>query len=326
MADNVARRAPAGDQFTIRGVPPRRVRIARMVVIAVLLQAMFVFFFVFPGHDPKPNGVPVGVVGAPPAAQAFAGRLDGFDVTRYASEAGARQAIEDRDIYGAFVLGPRGPERLLTAPAASFTVATALQEIGRAAGVRRVQAVVPLDPDDARGTTLNLLVLPIVVTSILAGLVASQLVPDLRLPLRMVVLLGAGVAAGVVDMLIVNAGIGALPGSLVAEALLVALAFMGLALVTAGFIRLVGPLGTFAGFALFLMIGNPAAGLATAPELLPSPWKEVGPVLPPGAVGSALRNVAYFDGVKLLGPLVVLAVWVAVGVVLHALADRKAAP
>jgi hypothetical protein len=296
-----------------------------MVVIAVLLQAMFVFFFVFPGHDPEPNGLPVAVVGAPTAAQAIASRLEGFDVTPYATEAAARKAIEDRDTYGAFVLGPRGPERLLTAPAASFTVATLLEEIGRAAGVRRVQAVVPLDSGDPRGTTLNLLVLPIVVTSILAGLVASQLVPDLRLPLRMAVLLGAGVVAGLVDMLIVNTGIGALPGPLIAEALLVALAFMGLALVTAGFIRLVGPLGTFGGFALFLMIGNPAAGLATAPELLPSPWKEIGPLLPPGAVGSALRNVAYFDGVKLLGPLVVLAFWIAVGVVLHALAGRKAA-
>ena len=296
-----------------------------MVVIAVLLQAMFVFFFVFPGHDPKPNGLPVGVVGAPAAAQTFAGRLEGFDVSRYATEAAARRAIEDRDTYGAFVLGPRGPERLLTAPAASYTVATLLQEIGRAAGVRRVQAVVPLDSGDPRGTTLNLFVLPIVVTSILAGLVASQLVPDLRLALRMVVLLAAGVVAGLVDMLIVNTGIGALPGPLIGEALRVALAFMGLALVTAGFIRLVGPLGTFAGFALFLMIGIPASGLATAPELLPSPWKEVGPLLPPGALGSALRNVAYFDGVRLLGSIVVLAVWIAVGVVLHALADRNAA-
>jgi hypothetical protein len=300
-----------------------------MLVIAIVLQATFVFFFVFPGHDPEPNGLQVAVVGTPAAARTFASRLEarseGFDVMRYASEADARRAIEDRDAYGAFVLGPRGPERLLIAPAASFTVATLLEDIGRGAGVRRVQAVVPLDGDDPRGTTLNLLVLPLAITSILAGLIASQLVPDLRLSLRLVVLLGGGVVAGVIDMLIVNTAIGALPGSVLAEAGLVALAFMGLALTTAGFIRLVGPLGTFAGFALFLMIGNPAAGLATAPELLPSPWKEIGPLLPPGAVGSALRNVAYFDGVKLLGPLVVLAGWIAAGTVLHALADRRAA-
>jgi hypothetical protein len=299
-----------------------------MFVIAVVLQATFVFFFVFPSHDPEPNGLEVAVVGAPDAAQAFASRLearsDGFDVESYASEPDARRAIEDRDAYGAFVLGPLGPERLLTAPAASFTVATLLEDIGRSAGVPRVQAVVPLDREDPRGATVNVFVLPLVITSILAGLIASQLVPDLRLPLRLLVLLGAGVVAGVIDLLIVNTAIGALPGSLLAEAGLVTLAFIGLALTTVGLIRLVGPLGTFAGFALFLMIGNPAAGLGTAPELLPSPWKEIGPLLPPGAVGSATRNVAYFDGTKLLGPLLVLAGWIAVGIVLNALADRRA--
>lgn len=308
-------------------MPSLRTRVARMLVIAILLQATFVFFFVFPTHDPEPNGLQVGVVGAPDTAQAFAGRLEaesqGFDVTRYASEADARQAIEDRDSYGAFVIGPRGPARLLTAPAASFTVATLLEGIGRGVGVRRVVEVVPLDGDDPRGTTLNAFVLPLVITSILAGLIASQLVPDLRLPLRLVALLGAGAFAGVIDMLIVGTAIGALPGAVAAQAALIALAFIGLALTTAGFIRLVGPLGTFAGFALFLMIGNPAAGLGTAPELLPSPWMEIGPLLPPGAVGSALRNVAYFDGTELLGPLLVLAAWSAAGIVLHALADRK---
>ena len=50
---------------------------------------------------------------------------------------------------------------------------------------------------------------------------------------------------------------------------------------------------------------------------------EIGPLLPPGAVGSALRNVAYFDGTELLGPLLVLVAWIAAGIVLHALADRK---
>jgi hypothetical protein len=309
-------------------MPSLRTRVARMVVIAILLQATFVFFFVFPTHDPEPNGLPVGVVGAPETAQAFADRLDaqaeGFDVTRYASEADARGAIEDRDSYGAFVIGSAGPPRLLTAPAASFTVATLLEDIGRGVGAREVVEVVPLDANDPRGTTLNAFVLPLVITSILVGLIASQLVPDLRLAPRLAVLLSAGAVAGVVDMLIVGTAIGALPGALPAQAGLIALAFIGLALTTAGLIRLIGPLGTFGGFALFLMLGNPAAGLGTAPELLPSPWQEIGPLLPPGALGSALRNVAYFDGTELLGPLLVLAAWCAVGIALHALADRRA--
>ena len=34
----------------------------RAVAIGVVLIATFVFFFVFPGHDPEPNHLPVGYV------------------------------------------------------------------------------------------------------------------------------------------------------------------------------------------------------------------------------------------------------------------------
>jgi hypothetical protein len=41
--------------------------LVRAVVVGVVLIGLFVFFFVTPAHDPKPNGLPVVVVG-PPAA------------------------------------------------------------------------------------------------------------------------------------------------------------------------------------------------------------------------------------------------------------------
>jgi hypothetical protein len=310
-------------------MPPPRTRAARLVVIAIAIQAMFVFFFVFPGHDPKPNGLPVGAVGPRPAVAALAGRLaqrpGDIDVKRYPAVADARRAIRRRDVYGAFVLGPEGAFTVLTAPAASFTVATLLEQIGRAGGATRVERVVPLDRDDSRGTTLNLLVLPIIVTSILSAIIAAQLVPDLDGVRRVVVVGVAAVGAAVADLLIVEVALRALPGSLAAHAAFIALAFVALALTAGGILRLVGPPGVFLAFALFLMLGNPASGLATAPELLPSPWKEIGPVLPPGALGEALRGVAYFDGRGVALPLVVLPAWIALGVALNALADRRGA-
>jgi hypothetical protein len=309
-------------------MPPLRTRAARLVAIAIAMQAMFVFFFVFPGHDPKPNGLPVAAVGPPPAVEALAGRLarspGDFDVRRYGSAAEARRAIRRRDAYGAFVLGPEGSFGVLTAPAASFTVATLLTEIGRAGGATRFEDLVPLDHDDPRGTTLNLLVLPIIVTSILAAIVAAELVPDVGGARRIGLVAIAAIGAALADLLIVKVWLGALPGSLPAEGAFIALAFVALGLTAGGILRLVGRPGIFLAFALFLMLGNPAAGLATAPELLPSPWKELGPLLPPGALGHALRNVAYFDANGLALPLVVLLAWTAIGVALNAVADRRA--
>jgi hypothetical protein len=310
-------------------MPPLRTRAARLVVIAVLIQAMFVFFFVFPGHDPEPNGLPVGAVGPRPALNALAGRLarvpGDIELKRYGDVADARRAIRRRQVYGAFILGPEGSFAVLTAPAASFTVATLVEQIGRAGGATRVEQVVPLDRDDPRGTTLNLLVLPIIVTSILSAIIAAQLVPDLDSLRRVVVVGVAAVGAAVADLLIVKVALGALPGSPAAHAAFIALAFVALSLTAGGILRLLGPPGIFLAFALFLMLGNPASGLASAPELLPSPWKEIGPLLPPGALGEALRGIAYFDGRGVVLPLVVLAAWIALGVALNALADRRGA-
>ena len=98
---------------------------------------------------------------------------------------------------------------------------------------------------------------------------------------------------------------GALPRSFVAEVAVVALAVLGIALSSAALIRLIRPARTFVPFLIFLTLCNPASALASAPELLPTPWYPLGAFLPPGALCSALRNVAYFDGTKLVFPLLV---------------------
>jgi len=75
----------------------------------------------------------------------------------------------------------------------------------------------------------------------------------------------------------------------------------------------------------FLVIGNPGSGNASAPELLPGFWRAVGPLLPPGAGGQALRNVAYFDGAALAQPLLVLGGFAVAGAALI-LATRRPVP
>src|SRR5262249_56629035 len=68
------------------------------------------------------------------------------------------------------------------------------------------------------------------------------------------------------------------------------------------------------GAAIMLVLGNPLSGATSAPELLPSPWGQVGQWLPPGAGATLLRAVAYFDGSRVGEPWAVLAAWAAAGV------------
>jgi hypothetical protein len=300
----------------------------RAVVVGVALIGLFVFFFITPAHDPEPNGLQVAVVGESPPVEELASRLESrdFEVERVATAEEAEERIDDRDVYGAFVEQAGAPPRLLVASGASVPVADLLMGIAEDAGITQVDDVKPTDPDDPRGVTINILVLALVITSILTALVAVQMVPGLRaLGPRVAAAAVAAVIGGLIALGIVKAE-GALPGPFIAELAVVALAIFAVAICSAGIIRLIGPAGVGAPFLLFLMLGNPASGQASAPELLPTPWYPLGLFLPPGALGDALRGVAYFDGAQVLLPVIVLLVWAALGVGLNELASRKAGP
>jgi len=89
---------------------------------------------------------------------------------------------------------------------------------------------------------------------------------------------------------------------------------------------LVGPAGVGLGALLVFFFGNPISGLTTAPELLPKPWGAIGQLLPPGAGGSLLRSVAFFDGARSAGPLWVLIGWGLAGLALTAIGRAGVRP
>jgi hypothetical protein len=293
---------------------------AAIVLVAVIAQALLVLAFVVPGHDPEPHDVPIAVVGTAEAAaiqrEVDAAVPGGFDVTAVPDAAAAEQAILDRDVYGAVIPAER---RLLIASAASFTVAQLLQQAfaERASDVRDVR---PLDPDDPRGATLNLLGIPLIVVCLPVGLLLA------RLPLRqtMAATLAFVALAGLAVMATINGWIGALPGDYLPLAAITALLVGAVVFPAVAFVRLLGPPGLLIVAIVVFFIGNPANGAATAPELLPGFWRAVGPFLPPGAGVTSLRNVAYFDGAAIAGPLIVLAAYWAGGIALLAAASRKA--
>ena len=91
--------------------------------------ALIVTLFAWPNARLEPRDLPIGVAGEPAAAEAVEQQLatqeGAFDVHRYSDEAEAREAIEDRDVYGAFV-ATAGGVTVLTASAASQAVAQLL--------------------------------------------------------------------------------------------------------------------------------------------------------------------------------------------------------
>jgi hypothetical protein len=306
----------------------------KLLIIPVAV-ALILTLFAWPQARLEPRGVEIGVVGGAEEAAALEQQLAAegdFDVHTYADEESAREAIEDRDIYGAVVPSPEAP-KVLTASAGSPLVAQALAAIaeapaegavvsGNEAPPVEVVDVVPADPDDPRGSAFNASVLPLLIGGILTGVLVAELItpPGLR---QMGALVIASALAGLAAVAVAQGWLEILGGGWLANAAVLSLMVLAIAAMVAGLMALLGPPGIGVAAVLMVLLGNPWSGLGTAPELLPRPIGDIGQLLPPAAGGQALRDTAFFDGAALGGHLAVLLVWIAIGLGLLALGARR---
>jgi hypothetical protein len=308
-------------------LPPRR---ATLLVVGVLatLQGLMVLAFAWPAGRTDPRDVPVVVAGSPAAVAGFTERLTAehpgaLEVTRVPDGERAREALRDRDAYGAVLLDGTRP-RVLVASAASPAVSQLLSSL--AAGMDSssgapVEDVVATGPDDPRGAFLSAGLLPIVMTSVIAGAALALVVGTAAWRAA-----GVGMLAVVGGLVVTGIGhaVGGLQGAYVLEAGVVGLTVVAVAGSVAGAGSLLGHAGIPPVAIVMMLLGNPLSGASSAPEMLPQPWGALGQLLPPGAGSQALRSVTYFDGAAAGAPLAVLGVWAAAGLGLVALAGLRA--
>ena len=294
-------------------LPSRRRRPrAAAILLVPLAVALVLTLFAWPNARLEPRDLPLGVAGPPAAAQALEERLGeragAFDLQRFGGEAAARDAIEDREVYGAFVATPSGP-KVLTASAASPMVAQLMTHAVPAG--TPVEDVVAASP---RGGALASSVLPLVIAGILCGVAGSLLAST---ALGRAGLIAAGsVLSGLVATGIVQGWLDVVEGDWVANAAGLSLTVLAIAAAVAGLKAWLGEAGVGLAALTMILIGNPFSGVATAPELLPQPAGGLGQLLPPGAGGNLLRSTGFFDGAAAGGHVAVLALWAAAGLAL----------
>lgn len=314
--------------------PPSRTPWRKALGIAIglaVLVAALVTAFAWPASETRPRDVPLAVVAPPEATaaeveQQLASVMPGaFDVEPAPDVEAARELITDREVYGALVFDPAGPPQLLTASAASPAVAQLLQNVVRSqqteTGAQFIEDVVPLPDDDPRGAGLTAAALPMTLGGLAVGVGMSFAVAGARR-----VVAGALVAAAVTGLLaalVVQVWLGALEGNYWANAGVIALTVAAIALTLIGLYAALGRPGIGLGALVMLLLGNPLSGVPSAPEMLPSALGAFGQLLPPGANGTLLRSTAFFDGAAAGGPLLVLAAWLAGGLLLAVLGRRR---
>jgi hypothetical protein len=318
------------------GTPPRRLLSPddRKLLVGSLGVLVAVFALVSSNvaanHSPKPHGVPIGIVGTPAVVDVARAELaraapGAFDVHAYQSLTSARTAVFHRSVYGAFQSA--SAPVLLVADAASPAVAVLLQRTfarvaSRSGRALAVHDLVPLPSSDSSGATS----FSVVLSLILAGLVGASLVYAFTMnrpeAVRVGVAVALGVGAGLVTALVTNILIGAYPGHFFAVWGVATLFVFAIGLPIAAFQAIFGIAGTAIGWILFLVIGNPASGGSSAPELLPGFWRTLSQLLPPGAGVSSLRDVVYFNGHGSSHALIVLAGWAVLGGAVAMIARR----
>jgi hypothetical protein len=297
--------------------PARRPSWAVMLLIP-LAAALVLALFAWPQARMEPRDLPVGVAGPTPSAQQVEQKLEAqdgaFEVHRYADEAAARDAIADRDIYGAVVTTATGA-KVLTATAASPTVAQMItnaahqsQASAQASAQVQLEDVAPARRVGALSAAILPLILAGTITALISGLFASG-----GMRRAVLVVLGA-LMVGPAAALIVQNWLDIVDGSFAANAAAFSLTVLAVAATVAGLEALLGHAGTLLGALTMILIGNPFAAVATGPEMLPRPVGDLGQLLPPGAGGNLLRSTGYFDGAAAGGHIAVLATWAAAGI------------
>ena len=309
----------------IANASPTPKAVALVLLPALVLTLAFAFSYVGAFHDPTPHNVPVAVVG-PPALTTQLDRLPGdpLDARPASSRPDALSQIDDRDVYGAF---DATSNQLFVASAANRATAVALAAtFNRAAAAQgqpavRVTDVKPLPSNDPNGTTPFYAVIAWMfggyIGSTLIGLIGSPRSRSTqRAAARIGALAGFSVVGGILSVLLLSACFGVFSGHIVAISAIGALTIFASGAATAGIQAAIGPAGTGLVIIVFVILGNAAAGGPFARPLLPAFWSTIGGVLPPGASVDLARSALFFDGERILGPILVLVGWAVLGTVL----------
>lgn len=161
----------------------------------------------------------------------------------------------------------------------------------------------------------------LVLAGFLFGSVTYQTAPRLQLRWRLLSLATFAVAGGILITLVAKA-FGALPGSFIGVAGVIALMAAATAGASMMFVRLLGGAGVSIGSVVLLVLGNSTSGGSLPTAFLPAWLHPLSRILPVGVGVRALDGLAYFHHDGLVTALVVLSAWIAASVAVLALRDE----
>ncbi|CAK1250006.1 Uncharacterized membrane protein YhgE [Fructobacillus fructosus] len=330
------------------------------VGLTVVLGIMMTTFSL-PAVNSGVNNVPVGVVTTDKAVyDKFATPLEkkGFDVKQYKSVSSMKDAVNNRKVYGAFEVSNTGDMTLYKATAASTAVSQTLETMGNAvvaqqktaakAQIAQMQAqatdatmlkaldakVQAIDAKtlkvvelkafpkaDPKGTGLAAGALPIALGGWIGAVAIANTVKGKKQKFWAAIAFAFVGGLGLVG--VIQFVVGTFNGNYFLTSLGAMLGIAATGFFVLGLLEVMGNAGLGIAAVLLILLGNPLSGLSSAPEMLPKGWGFFGQLLPPGATGSLLRNLTFFDGHAIGMSAGVLSAYVIVGLILFFLGHKS---
>ncbi len=305
------------------------VAFVKPVGIGFVIAVAFVLIYLAALHDPRPQALAVGVV-APDEVVHQIDRSVTTDAVAFRSfgdAASARRAVETGDVVASYQPGP-SPTLLVAGahgPATVQTVVGVFQGVATAQGDQlRVADVVPLTKEDPRGFSIFYLIFGITLGAFIYGQTSHLYSKGLSLAGKLAQALTFAVAAGVAGAVVAGPMFHVVPGPGVAVAAILALLAGAAGVLTMLFTRYLGDPGIALSTLLVVILGNATSGGAVPAAFLPDGFRQISPLLPPGAATNALRDIAYFDPANILPAVLVLSGWTVGALLLLLLGNRKA--
>ncbi|MGK2883297.1 MAG: hypothetical protein ACSLE8_00715 [Rhodococcus sp. (in: high G+C Gram-positive bacteria)] len=309
-------------------------RICWLAFGVLILQLGFIASYVAAFHQPTPRDIPIAVVaeqGLPAdIAVDTAARLNAIDgaplAARTADNTGeARTLLREREILGAYVLSPSSTDTLVTASAAGSSISAALESIFTEVEQSQnrqfvVRDEIPVGIHDNRGLSGFYLAVGWVVGGYLLAAAIGLLVGapnSLREAASQLGVFAAySVLSGALGAWLVTHVLGTFAGHWFPLWLLGAGVVFATSVFTLGLRAAIGVAAVPIAIIIFVILGNPSAGGAFGPNVLPEFYAAVGRWITPGVGTEGVRSIVYFSGTGLGQPALALALYAVVGVAL----------
>ena len=304
---------------------------AALFVGVLLLQMGFILSYVAAFHQPTPRDIEIAVIadqGIPAGMdQQVADKLNAIDGSPLSAQvidntATARRMLHDRDIQGAFVISPAGPDMLITASAGGSSIATSLEAVFAEVEQSQnrefvVRDEIPVGAHDNRGLSGFYLAVGWVVGGYLLAAAIGLFIGAPK-TLRQAgahtgVIAIYSIISGALGALITSHVLGTFAGHWLPLSILGTAVVFGTAMFTLGLRAAIGVLAVPLAIAVFVILGNPSAGGAFGPNIIPSFYAAIGRWITPGAGTEGVRSIVYFNNVGIGQPALTLFLYALIG-------------